>query len=303
MSETLPAMPKERWANTIVRLHALASSLESEGYYNIAKLARAAADSLCRRAAHADPIPAQANRLVDELTGLGDTLAAFGVDASLVRALELGRKAMAAGRLPMFDQTPDPYVCRSCGHLVVGQPGYRCAGCGAPGDTLQAFRPIYWLAALDPFSALQHLRQTPMDIADLVASRAEHTAGARGAQNGWNLNESLSHLLDAEKVLNLRIRRMLAEDDPSLEALAVMAWAGDSSRHPDNLAEILREYLHSREDTLSVLESIPLGDWWRTGRHAEFGPVTVGEQASYFAMHEITHLPQLAKATHARVTD
>lgn len=41
------------------------------------------------------------------------------------------------------------------------------------------------------------------------------------------------------------------------------------------------------------LESIPLRDWWRIGQHEEFGTVTLRQQVSYFASHEITHLPQI----------
>jgi hypothetical protein len=38
---------------------------------------------------------------------------------------------------------------------------------------------------------------------------------------------------------------------------------------------------------------LPLVDWWRTGRHEEFGVVTIRQQVSYFAAHESTHLAQI----------
>jgi len=48
-----------------------------------------------------------------------------------------------------------------------------------------------------------------------------------------------------------------------------------------------------RKETIARLENIPLGDWWCTGQHEEFGVVTLKQQASYFASHEIAHFPQL----------
>ena len=33
--------------------------------------------------------------------------------------------------------------------------------------------------------------------------------------------------------------------------------------------------------------------WWCHGWHEEFGDVTLLQQASYFALHEITHLPKI----------
>ncbi len=38
---------------------------------------------------------------------------------------------------------------------------------------------------------------------------------------------------------------------------------------------------------------------WRTGHHDEFGEVTVLQQASYFAKHERSHLPQIAESRRA----
>jgi hypothetical protein len=43
------------------------------------------------------------------------------------------------------------------------------------------------------------------------------------------------------------------------------------------------------------LESLPLADWWRTGQHGEFGVVSIKQQVSYFASHELTHLPQIER--------
>ncbi len=43
------------------------------------------------------------------------------------------------------------------------------------------------------------------------------------------------------------------------------------------------------------LEAIPFADWWRTGRHEEFGVVSSKQQVSYFASHELTHLSQIKR--------
>lgn len=47
--------------------------------------------------------------------------------------------------------------------------------------------------------------------------------------------------------------------------------------------------------TVARLEKLPLDGWERAGVHQEFGPVTLRQQASYFAVHEITHLPQMER--------
>ncbi len=67
-----------------------------------------------------------------------------------------------------------------------------------------------------------------------------------------------------------------------------------------NLAKIA----HAKADSLSrravwemlaKLESIPFADWCRMGRHEEFGVVSIKQQVSYFAAHELSHLPQIER--------
>ncbi|GAJ12620.1 unnamed protein product, partial [marine sediment metagenome] len=49
----------ETYGSVLIRLHAIARKLEGEGQYNVAKLARAAADSLLRTAAYPIELPSQ----------------------------------------------------------------------------------------------------------------------------------------------------------------------------------------------------------------------------------------------------
>jgi hypothetical protein len=86
---------------------------------------------------------------------------------------------------------------------------------------------------------------------------------------------------------------MLEQDNPILESKAVFEWARREEDRPVSTREVFETYKTSREETIQRLESIALVDWWRTGRHEEFGSLTLGQQVSYFALHEITHLPQI----------
>jgi hypothetical protein len=83
---------------------------------------------------------------------------------------------------------------------------------------------------------------------------------------GWNIRNAVSHLRDAQGVMEFRIQLMIEQDNPRLESKAVFEWAADEKS---------------------------LKDWWRTGEHEEFGTLTIMQQVSYFATHEITHFPQI----------
>lgn len=280
-------------AGVLIRLMALASRLEREGQYNVAKLARAAADALLRQAAHAHELPADKRILADETEQLAASLAAHAVGADLVAALRLGATALAAGRLTLADETPDVYVCRTCGHPAAGAPPARCPICGAWPQTFQHWPAVYWLDDLDPPAALERLRQTPIAVAALLQGLSEEALRREPAPGAWSLHNAVSHLRDAQGVLAHRLELMLAEENPALSSLAVFEWAQAAAQNQPTTQEVFAEYLAARARLVARLAEIPLADWWRTGRHEEFGVVTIRQQASYFAAHESTHLAQM----------
>ena len=290
--------PTGEWANTVAQLLALADRLEGHGLYNIAKMARATADSLSRRAAFALNLPHDPQALANLVSQLPATLAKFDVSESLVEALRQSAITMIDGGLPLYDQAPDPFVCRACGTLLMAIPQSPCPTCGAWPATFQRFRPVYWLDALEAQEALVQLRRTPESVALLLAGLTEQHLSKPAPDYGWSMRQLVSHLRDAEGVLQFRVRLMIEQDNPVLESLAVFAWAASEENRPQATMEIYRTYNESRRETLALLEALPAWDWWRTGQHLEFGELTIRQQASYFSAHEQTHLAALETLSH-----
>lgn len=278
----------------ILHLLALAANLEAEGQYNYAKLLRAAAAALLTRAARRLELPGDKPALLREGQLAIERLSKSSLEPELLQALMLARQALEEGRLPAYHETPDPYLCRICGHLALGEPG-GCPQCGAQPQTFQRFRPIYWLEAFDPYAALEHLRSTPLKVADLLAQSGDAVGLATGEGGGWTLSQALSHLRDAQGVLALRVDLILSQENPLMEAKAVFEWASQAGQGAASPAEIFETYQASRLQVLQRLESLPLQDWWRRGRHEEFGELRLYQQVSYFACHELTHLPQIER--------
>jgi len=284
---------RAEWGDSLVHLLALASRLEGEGQYNIAKLLRGAADAMARRAAYQLKLPSDTAKLSGEIERAVAVLSTLEVGADLVSALKRGGAAMAQGRLPLINETPHAYVCRTCGHTALGEPAAKCPTCGAWPATFQQFLPVYWLDDLEPFAALETLRQTPAEVAALLDGLSENALTRQPKGGGWSIREVVSHLRDAQGVLSARLDLMLQEENPRLTSQAVFEWATREEARPPTTQEIFDTYSVSRCETIDRLESIPLKDWWRIGQHEEFGPVTLRQQASYFAAHESTHLPQI----------
>jgi len=287
------ANQKDDSNNTIPYLFALAARLEGEGQYNNAKLARSAAEAISRRAAFNIKLPSGKSTLADELYKAIDVVSNFDVSSDLTDALKLGADAMVEARLPLIDETPHPYICRTCGHLVLKEPSVNCPVCNARPQTFKRFLPVYWLDALDPFDVLERLRQTPQDVAALMEGLTEEDMNQVPEDGGWNIRNAVSHLRDAQGVMEFRINLMIDQDNPKLESKAVFEWAAREEERPPTTEEIFKTYYESRQKVLTKLENLHLRDWWRTGEHEEFGTLTIKQQASYFASHEITHFPQI----------
>jgi len=283
------------WKDALVNLFALAGRLEGEGQYNLAKLARAAADSLSRKAAYQLDTPTNREKLAAELKETAGVLSIFEVNPKLVAAFTHGAEIMADGKLPLYDVAPNPSVCRTCGDLVMGEPDRNCPTCGAWPGTYQRFHPVYWLNALEPFAALEQLRKTPLEVEQLIAGLSEAELNQRPAEGEWAIRHVLSHMRDAQGVLEFRLGLFMTGENPVLESKAVFSWATNEDDRPPSAFDILETYKTSRTETIRKLELLPLVEWWKTGRHEEFGEVTLRQQVSYFTAHELTHLPQIDK--------
>ena len=288
-------MERTEWTSMLAPLLALALHFEGEGHYSLAKLARSAVDSLSRRAAYRQMAPMGRRELVKEIERVVGALSGLDVDEGLLAALGRGAKALAEGRLLMIDEAPHPYVCRTCGHMVLGEVTAKCPTCGAWPDTFQWFAPVYWLEALDPPAALHTLRQTPLDVAVLLEGLSEQAMNQQAPDGGWAIRNIISHLRDAQAVLDFRLDLFLKEEHPVLESKAIFEWATSDQDRPPSTLDIFADYQVLRAKIIARLESLPLAGWWRTGQHQEFGVVSLKQQVSYFAAHERTHLPQLER--------
>ena len=273
---------------------ALASRLEGEGQYNNAKLIRAGVESVLRKGAYQRDIPPEHIRLVRELEQAASFFSGYGLGDDLVNALKQGANALADGRLPQIDEMPNPFVCRTCGYLAIDEPPSRCPDCGSWSTTYKAFPPVYWLSELEPMVALERMRKTVVEIEEMLAGLTEEQCGFKVTEHEWSIHQLITHIRDAQGVLDSRLTLLLEQDDPSLESKAVFEWASKTEDESPMSGMIIKSFKKSRCETISTLERIPLADWWRTGRHEEFGQVTILQQVSYFTVHELTHLPAIS---------
>ena len=107
------------------------------------------------------------------------------------------------------------------------------------------------------------------------------------------IRDHVAHFYDAQEMLDSRLDLMLKYEDPELEALAIYENAAEEEGRPAVTEDMLNQFLDLRRQSIALLEGLPLRDLWRTGRHSEFGRITIIRQVAYLAYHEQTHLPEI----------
>jgi uncharacterized damage-inducible protein DinB len=145
------------------------------------------------------------------------------------------------------------------------------------------------MAAANQPAGIQPAPPLPAALADMLACYARGAAELRSAVAGmteaelhahpvagrWSTHQVVCHLADAELLYSDRIRRVLAEDRPTLPGLDpdlhVSRLAIPARRLEDELA--LVDY--ARRQMLAILHTLTAADFAREGIHTEAGPLTV----------------------------
>jgi len=284
--------------NGIDRLVALAERCASEGKMNLNKLLEAIIYIKTRQAGWGYYPPITTAGMLPELDASLQALKQEGMAIELISALESGRQALEEGRPGdlLIEEARDVFVCRSCGHSSLGSPPDHCPECGAWPGRYRKFVAMFNGDNLEPIN--------PMDVLTLLAYNAEALQGLvdglteeemalRFMLGVWSIHEHIAHFYDTQAMLDRRVELMLNYDDPELTALAVYELATQAEQHLASAQAVLEEFRRKRSQCLARLESLPLKDLWRTGRHPEFGRITILRQAAYLAYHEQTHLPEI----------
>lgn len=268
------------------------------GHYNLGKLLNAAAASLANRSLYAESLPKSDRELAEAVGRLEPSLREAGLDPHLLATLHHAREIVAAGNLIFYDDAPPVWVCRVCGEVALRALPDHCPQCGAGPLAFQFFPAAFYLEPEPVPVIMAQLARTPawLDATLRGLSAEQTTRHVAGAEGEWSLHEAAGHLLDTQHLIARRVELFMEHAAPNLNAKA-MWQAVESARL--SAVEIAAEFHLSREAMLTQLRSAPADRWTHVGQHAEFGPVTLQQQCTYFAKHEQWHMAQITRIRHA----
>ena len=278
------------------RLLALAEMLAEEGQMNLNKLIEAVVFAQLRQAGWRQMAGRAGNDLLEEFKEARRLLESADHGLDLLAALRAGCKHLEEGTSGdlAIEAAPDAFVCRSCGHLSLGEAPAHCPDCGAWPGRFRRFVAMFNgdnYEPVDPTLILDLLVDNAERLAELTESLSEDLLSRKPNGDTWSIREHVSHFYDTQEMLERRMELILSREEPDLSAAAPYISATENEGRPSSTCEILESFCKRRKASVARLRTQSLKDLWRSGNHPEFGRISLLRQICYFAFHEQTHLP------------
>jgi hypothetical protein len=140
---------------------------------------------------------------------------------------------------------------------------------------------------------LERFRRGPEVLAVALTGSAGAESDFVPAPGKWTIRQVLRHLADSEIVGAHRFRKILAEDNPPIDAYDQNLWASNLDYETRKPAESLEMFRRLRADTYDLLKGLPETAFERTGVHAERGTVTVKAFVDSYSGHTESHAGQI----------
>jgi DinB superfamily len=135
--------------------------------------------------------------------------------------------------------------------------------------------------------------------AELVAVAITGAAGSEldfsPAPGQWSIRQIMAHLSDSEMVGATRFRKVIAEENPTIDAFDQDAWARNLDYARRKTSQTLETFRRIRAENYELLKDLPEQAFDRKGMHSERGPVSLRQFLLGFAEHAENHATQLRK--------
>lgn len=142
---------------------------------------------------------------------------------------------------------------------------------------------------------LEQFRTGYRAVEDALDGAGEKELDRRPPSGEWTAREIVHHLADSEANAYVRLRRLIAEDEPVIQGYDEPEYA--RRLHYDRpIAASLAVLRAVRAASLELLEALTPNEWSRSGRHSDSGAYSVDDWLRIYAKHSPDHADQIRRA-------
>ena len=113
---------------------------------------------------------------------------------------------------------------------------------------------------------------------------------ARPGPGAWSIAELVAHMVDSESVGIERMKRVIAEDNPTLQAYHQDLWIARLDSQSMPISEGVALFAANRAWMTRILRKCTEADFARSGLHTEDGPKTLAKLVVGYVGHLDYHL-------------
>jgi hypothetical protein len=143
---------------------------------------------------------------------------------------------------------------------------------------------------------VQRYREGPAVVEAALAGATDAELDAPPADGGWSAREVAHHVADSEITSAIRLRRMIAEDEPVIIGYDGDEFARRLYYRDRPVSAALAAIASVRVVTAEILDRLGEAEWLRKGTHNELPSYGVLEWLEIYAAHCHDHADQIKAA-------
>ena len=141
---------------------------------------------------------------------------------------------------------------------------------------------------LDEYRELiDFLAQTPTQLMESAAAASNPPDGE------WNAAQVIGHLAACEFYFVERLNRLVREDSPHLRSISAKVAERQETMMDSSLDENLHAFNELRGETVSMLMSLALNLWDRSGTYENERTMSIEDVVELMIDHDAEHLAQI----------
>lgn len=146
---------------------------------------------------------------------------------------------------------------------------------------------------------VERYRDGAAAFTSVVARLTDAELDARPFPDEWTVREICHHLADGELNSAVRLRRLIAEDEPALPGYDEMEYSRRLHYGEREIGPSLAAMASARAATYQILERLSDEEWARGGSHSEHGSYGVDAWLRDYADHPWDHADQARRVLEA----
>jgi hypothetical protein len=139
-------------------------------------------------------------------------------------------------------------------------------------------------------------REGPGVLAAAVTRLSEAQLDHKPADGGFSAREVVHHTADSEMTSAVRLRRLVAEEQPLITGYDPDLFAARLHYARRPVQPSLDAIRSARESTASILDALSDAEWERAGIHSEMGSYSIDTWLEVYAAHCHDHAEQVRRA-------